>query len=62
MIKVTLSRNSYKPVSLCKLLYVHGTPTFKTETLHIVSNVQLVKGFLLQNEWQMQLYLALLRQ
>ena len=34
---------------LCKLRDAHGTPTFKTEALRIVSNVQLVKGLLLRN-------------
>ena len=28
---------------LYKLHYLHGTPTFKIEVLHLVSNVQLVK-------------------
>ena len=37
-------------------------PTFKTEVLHIVSNVQLVKGLLLQNERKIQYYLALFQQ
>ena len=37
-------------------------PTFKTEVLHIVSSVQLVKGPVLRNERQIQHYLALLRQ
>ena len=36
--------------------------TFKTEVLRIVNNVQLVKGRLLQNERQIQHYLALLQQ
>ena len=33
-----------KPVCLCKLCDAHDTPTFKTEALHLVSNVQLVYG------------------
>ena len=36
--------------------------SIKTEALHIVSNVQLVKRLLLHNEWQIQYYLALLQQ
>ena len=39
----------YKPVCLCKLRDAHGMPTFKTEALRIVSNVQLIKELLLQN-------------
>ena len=54
--------NAYKPVCLCKLCDAHGTPTFKTEALRVVSNVQLVRGPVLQNERQIQHYLALLRQ
>ena len=34
-------------------------PTFKTEALQLVSNVQLVKRHLLRNEWQIQHYLVL---
>ena len=48
------------PLCLCKLRDAHGMPTFKTEALRVVSNVQLVKGPLLQNERQIQHYLALL--
>ena len=56
------NNNNNKPVCLCKLRDAHGTPTFETEVLRIVSNVQLVKGLLLRNERQIQQYLALLRQ
>ena len=35
-------------------------PTFKTEALRLVSNVLLVKGLLLRNEWQVQHYTLLL--
>ena len=45
-----------------KLRDAHGTPTFKTEALRLVSNVQLVKELLLRNELLIQHYLALLRQ
>ena len=41
---------------------LHSTldmPTFKTEPLHLVSNVQLVKCLLLSKEWQIQHYLTL---
>ena len=34
-------------------------PTFKTEVLHLVSNVQLIKQLLPCNEQQIQCYLAL---
>ena len=40
---------------------MHGMATFKTEAHCIVSNVQLVKGFLLGNEQQIQHYLVLFR-
>ena len=45
-----------------KLCNTHGMPTFhfKIEVLCIVSNVQLIERLLLQNEWQIQHYLALL--
>ena len=33
--------------SICKLHNMHGMPTFKTEVLHLVSNVLLIKGLLL---------------
>ena len=49
-------------VFVAKLRNAHGMPTFKTEVLHIVSNVQLVKGYLLRNKQQIQHYLALLQQ
>ena len=39
----------YKPVCLCKLRDAHGTPTFTTEALCIVGNVQLVKGSYFEN-------------
>ena len=44
------------------IIMTRGMPTFKTEALRVVSNVQLVKGPVLQNELQIQHYLALLRQ
>ena len=50
-----------KPVCLCKLRDAHSTPTFKTEALHLVSNVQLVKGLVLRNEQLIQHYCALLQ-
>ena len=39
-----------KPVCLWKLCDTHGTPTFKTEALRLVSNVQLAKRLLMRNE------------
>ena len=45
---------------LWQLRNPHGMPTFKTEALRLVSNVQLVKGLLPCNEQQIQRYLALL--
>ena len=36
-------------------------PTFESEVLRLVSNVQLVKKLLLQIEWQIQHHLALLQ-
>ena len=69
LLKVVLIRNSYcnttsQSACLCKFRDTYSTPTFKTEVLHLVSNVQLVKGLLLQNERQIQyyIYLALLQQ
>ena len=53
-ISVTL----YRPVLFCKLRNPNGTPTFKTEALHLVSNVQLVKRLLPRNEQQMPRNLA----
>ena len=41
-----------------KLYNLHSIPTFKTEALCLVSNVQLVKGLLSCNELQTQCYLA----
>ena len=38
----------------------HGIPTFITEVLRHVSNVQLVKHLLLQNEQLRQQYLSVL--
>ena len=35
-----------------------GMPTFKNESLHLISNIQLVKCLLLRNEWQIQYYLG----
>ena len=52
----------YRPVFFYKLRNPHGTPTFKTEELRLVSNVQLVKRLLPCNERQIQRYLALLWQ
>ena len=43
-----------------KVCNLHGTPTFKTEELRLVSNVQLVKRLLPCNKRQIQHYLALL--
>ena len=65
--KIVLRRNSYcntisQAVFVYKLRDAHGTPTSKTEPLRIVSNVQLVKGLLLQIERQIQHCLGLLRQ
>ena len=48
------------PVLLFKLHNMHCTPTFKTEVICVVSNLQLVKGLLLQSEWQIQYYLLLI--
>ena len=64
---VLLSRNSYcnttsQSVFVSFATHTVPAPTFKTEALRIVSNVQLVKRLLLRNEWQIQHYLALLRQ
>ena len=53
--------NLYHSLSLQALQYAQHMHThFKTEALRLVDNVQLVKGLLLQNEWQMQHYLAIL--
>ena len=50
------SRNSYcntiRPILFYKLRNPHGTPTFKTEALRLVSNVQLDKRLLSCNEQQ----------
>ena len=45
-----------------KLRNPHGTSTFKTEALCLVSNIQLIKRSLPCNEQQIQCYLALLWQ
>ena len=45
-----------------KLRNLHDTPTFKTEALCLVSNVQLFKRLLLWNERLTLHYLALIRQ
>ena len=50
----------YRPVFFYKLCNPHSVPTFKTEELHLVSNVQLVKWLLPCNEQQTQHYIALL--
>ena len=47
-----LCRNSYcnvhyRPVFFYKICNLHSTPTFKTESLRIFDNVQLVKWLLL---------------
>ena len=41
----------YSMDNFWSLTVSHGMPTFKTEALHLVGNVQLVKGLLLRNEW-----------
>ena len=38
---------AHRPVFFYKFRNPHGTPTFKTEALRLVSNVQLVKRLLL---------------
>ena len=51
-----LSRNSYyNIIGQSCLRNPHGTPTFKTKALRLVSNVQLVKRLLPCNEQQIQL-------
>ena len=52
----------YRPVLFYRLRNPHGMPTFKTDALRLVSNVQLIKQLLLSNEQQIQCYLALLWQ
>ena len=42
------------------LRHLYGTPTFKAEELHLVSNVQQLKRLLLCFEWLIQRYLSLL--
>ena len=42
--------------------YAYDTPTFKTEALRLVTNVQLLKRLLQRNERLIQLYLCLLWQ
>ena len=42
----------YMPVFFYKLRNLHGTPTYKTKALCLVSNVQLVKWLLPCNEQQ----------
>ena len=49
---------THRPVLFCKLRNPHDTPTFKTEALHLVSNVQLVKRLLPRNEQQIPRNLA----
>ena len=53
--KIVSCQNSYCNTTSQSVLVSFTThmahPTFKTETLHTVSNVQLVKGLLLRNEW-----------
>ena len=49
-----------RPVFFYKLRKLHGTPAYKTKTLRLVSNIQLVKRLSPCNEWQIQHYLALL--
>ena len=59
-VKVVLSQNSYCNTTsqsvFVSFANTHNTPTYKTEVLRLVSNVQLVK------RWQIQHYLAFLRQ
>ena len=50
----------YRPVLFYKLRNPHGTLTYKTKVLRLVSNVQLVKWLLPCNERQIQHYLAVL--
>ena len=47
---------------IIRIMFRHpyGTPTFKTEALHLVSNVQQLKRFLLLYERLIQRYLNLL--
>ena len=33
------------------LRHLHDTPTFKTEALHVVSNVEWIKRYALLNKW-----------
>ena len=49
-----------RPVFFYKLRNPHSTPTYKTNALRLVSNVQLVKRLLPCNKRQIQHYLALL--
>ena len=63
--KIVLCRNSYcntigQYSFIIKLRNPHGTPTYKTKALRLVSNVQLVKRLLPCNGRQIQHYLALL--
>ena len=51
-----------RKVLFYKLYNLHSMPTFITEALRLVSNVQLVKRLLLYNEQQIQHYLAFLWQ
>ena len=43
----TLTVTLYRPVFFNKLCKLHTIPTIKTEALHLVSNIQLVKRLLL---------------
>ena len=60
MIKL-LSQNSYCDTMSQSVFVSFGTHMAQTEML-FVSNVQVVKGSLLQNKWQIQHYLAYLQQ
>ena len=58
LLKVVLSQNSY-----CKCFATHmACPLLMTKALCLVSNAQLVKHLLLQNEQLIQHYLSLLWQ